>query len=1584
MFDLSRPYFSAFLLSKRILCTGCLLMLLGGFGLSIQAQTAQFAGAQSTIPTSSLNQPTALAVDANGNVYVADSDNYRVLKETPSGGAYTETVVGYASGQVSSVAVDANGNVYFGDNGAGRVLKATFAGSTYTQSVVPTSALSDAAGLAVDASGNLYISDLFNHRSLKETLSGGTYTESTIGSGLQNPKGIAVDSSGNVYIGDSGSNTVYKETPSGGSYVQSVVTSAISFPWGVAADAAGNVFIANGMMAVRETPSNGSYIQSTITSTALDNDLGIAVDANDNVYIAQTDMGTKLILKEWAPTAQVSFGSQGSVTTLIFTFTAAGSIGKPEVLTQGTPGLDFTDAGTGSCTTNGTSHVYSVGSQCAVNVLFTPRAAGPRYGAVVLPNSSGQSAMTYYIQSTGWAPQLSYQPGTQTTLSMSGVTNPYAMAVDAAGSLYIVNAVTAYSASNAVIKESWNGNGYTQSTVATGLTYPVGVAVDGAGNVYIADQDAPAVLKETPSNGGYIQSTLFSGLGNVESVAVDGSGNIYVGSLAYGLLKESLTTTGYTQSTIARTRYVFGMAVDVGGNLYVSTNGSGSSNLYKEALNNGIYTESPIASASGIGVAVDASENVYTAQPFGSSVYKYTLSGSTYAQSTLVTISSNIQGVAVDGSGNVFYSSDGNGVVGKIDYSDPPTLIFAATAVGSTSSDSPKTVTVTNKGNVALTFPIPGVGSNPQITTNFSLDSSGGSACPLLSTSASSTGTLAAGASCLLPISFAPTQASPLSGALVLTDNELNAAAPGYATQEIALGVVGAQTTPSIDWTAPQSIAYGTPLSGIQLNASSTVPGTMIYSPAAGTILSAGTSTLAVTLTPTNLASYTTAIASTTLTVTPATPTINWPTPLAITYGAQLGAAQLNATSTVAGTLTYTPAAGTILTAGQHTLSVTLTPTDSTDYTSATATITITVTQATPVITWPNPAATPYGTALSAAQLNATAAMPGVFTYTPAAGTILGAGLHILSVSFVPTDTTDYLSATGSNTLTIARVPLTITAASTSRAYGAANPVFSETVTGAVNNDTFATSAYSSAGTTSAVGTYVILPSVGGGNLADYSVSYVNGTLTVTPAALTVLAGTATRVYAAANPALTGTVTGALNGDTFSVTGATTATATSPVGSYPITYTVTGANLPNYTVTQATGTLTVTQATPVITWATPPAITYGTALSAAQLDATASTAGTFVYIPAAGTVLGAGTQTLSVAFRPTDTIDYVAPATTAVALTVNKAALAIAANNTARVFGAANPAFIGTIAGAVNGDTFTETFSTPATAASLLGSYAIVPTVAGANLADYAVVSTSGTLTITQAGTATTFALSNSNLTLTATVLSLTSGTPTGTVGFYEGQTLVGTGTLNSGVASYTATTFPAGNVVVTAEYSGDVDFTQSQSPAIVVLAITPAQTSLTVPATGSVADTMAITAATGFAGTLTFTCSGLPASATCSFSPATYTFSGTSNSASVTMTVQTGVTAHSSTPQLLGRGGGLTVLAGVFGLLTLGGWRRKLRIEGLLAVMLLGAVCAAVTACGSSPTASPQSPPGTSTVQVVAAGATGFSQTTSVTLTVQ
>jgi hypothetical protein len=228
------------------------------------------------------------------------------------------------------------------------------------------------------------------------------------------------------------------------------------------------------------------------------------------------------------------------------------------------------------------------------------------------------------------------------------------------------------------------------------------------------------------------------------------------------------------------------------------------------------------------------------------------------------------------------------------------------------------------------------------------------------------------------------------------------------------------QATPVITWAAPSAITYGTALGSAQLDATASASGSFSYSPAAGTVLAAGPQTLSVNFTPADTTDYTGASATTTITVAQATPAVTWAAPSAITYGTVLGSAQLDATASVPGTFTYSPAAGTVLHAGAgQVLTATFTPTDTTDYTGASASTTITVAQATPAVAWPAPSAITYGTALGSAQLDATASVPGTFTYSPPAGTVLAAGAQALKVTFTPTDTTDYTGASATTTLTV-------------------------------------------------------------------------------------------------------------------------------------------------------------------------------------------------------------------------------------------------------------------------------------------------------------------------------------------------------------------------------------------------------------------------------------------------------------------------------------------------------------------------------------------------------------------------------------
>ncbi len=571
-----------------------------------------------------------------------------------------------------------------------------------------------------------------------------------------------------------------------------------------------------------------------------------------------------------------------------------------------------------------------------------------------------------------------------------------------------------------------------------------------------------------------------------------------------------------------------------------------------------------------------------------------------------------------------------------------------------------------------------------------------------------------------------------------------------FASASTTSSLTVTKATPTITWSNPADITYGTALSATQLDATAPVAGTLTYNPAAGAILKAGAGQkLSVSFRPTDTADYSTATDMVTINVEQAAPTITWSNPADIAAGTALSATQLDATASVPGTFTYSPPAGTVLKVGAgQTLSASFTPTDTTDYTTAADTVTINVREATPTITWPNPADIAYGTALSATQLDATASVPGTFTYNPPLGTVLKPGTgQTLSVSFTPTDTTDYTTATGTAMINVDKATPTITWSSPADiTYG--------TALSAAQLDATAS---------------------------------VPGTLTYSPPVGTVLKAGA--------------------GQTLSVS-------------------FMPADTTDYTTAAGTATINVDKAAVTITWSNPANITFGTALSTTQLDATASVPGAFTYVPAAGAFLNAGnSQTLSATFTPQDLTDYTTAAATATII-VEKATPTLKLSDAGGAYdGSPFPASV-TIAGSgeenapaaslegVNptltyydgsGTAGTGLGSAPPTAA---GTYTVVASFAGT--ADYfAVESAPVTFTIGPATATITLASSTGStvygqaITFVATVRAPI--TPSGTVTFLEDGTTLATVPLDSsGTATLNTAGLALGPHAITATYSGD------------------------------------------------------------------------------------------------------------------------------------------------------------------------------------
>jgi 6-phosphogluconolactonase (cycloisomerase 2 family) len=280
-------------------------------------------------------------------------------------------------------------------------------------------------------------------------------------------------------------------------------------------------------------------------------------------------------------------------------------------------------------------------------------------------------------------------------------------------------------------------------------------------------------------------------------------------------------------------------------------------------------------------------------------------------------------------------------------------------------------------------------------------------------------------------------------------------------------------------------------------------------------------------------------------------------------------------------------------------------------------------------------------------------------------------GTHAIVASFAAAGSFT-ASTSAPAVLTVTTAVLTVVPTPTSNVYGSPIPAtLGFAYSGFVNGDTSAVvtgtpvcTVPATVTVTSPVGSYPITCAIAGLTATNYTFAAVPGTFTITPAPLTITADNQTRAFGAPDPVFTGTITGILNGDAITASYSTTATASSPVGTYPIVPSAVGAAavLANYSITLVNGTLTVT---PVVATNVP---------------------------------------------------------------------LTVTANNFSRLYGSPNPVFTASITGALNGDTFTVTFSTTATTASGVGAYPInIVTVTGANIANYVVTTVPGTLTINPA-----------------------------------------------------------------------------------------------------------------------------------------------------------------------------------------------------------------------------------------------------------
>jgi len=1217
------------------------LSTLGEFAPSAEAQTAHFSWAVSAVGNG-FSFPNGVAVDGSGNVFVADTGNNTVKELLAMGGYTTVNTLGSSFNSPEGVAVDGSGNVFVADTGNNAVKEILATGGYATVNTLG-SGFNSPGGVAVDGSGNVFVADVSSN-AVKEILAAGGYTTvNTLGSGFISPGGVAVDGSGNVFVADTGNNAVKEVLAAGGYTTVNPLGSGFISPAGVAVDGSGNVFVADtGNSAVKEVLAAGGYITVNTLGSGFTSPFGVAVDGSGNIFVADTGNGAvKEIMIQ-----SVNFGSAAIGTTtpltipLAFTFDTAGTITAPAVLTQGAAGLDFADAGVGDTCTAGT---YTAGATCTLNVSFTPQFRGVRRGAATLTNGSGAAIATAYVYGTGSGPQVTFSPGTQSALG-GGFNFPGGVAVDGSGNVFVGDA------SNNAVKEILAAGGYTNvNTLGSGFNYPTGVAVDGSGNVFVADSSNNAV-KEILAAGGYATvNTLGSGFASPGGVAVDGSGNVFVADSSNNAVKEILAAGGYTTVNTLGSGFASpgGVAVDGSGNVFVVDTGN---NAVKEILAAGGYTTvNTLGSGfnSPRGVAVDGGGNVFVADNGNIAVKEIFAAG---GYTTVYTLGSSFNspiGVAVDGGGNVFVADVGNNTVVKLDFADPPSLSFASTAVGSTSSDSPQTLTLANIGNAPLTFPVPGTGSNPVISDGFTINSS---TCPQL-TSSSSPGTLASGSSCTNLISFMPTTVGSISGSLVTTDNHLNAAAPGYTTQSIALSGTGTAGTPTIIFTVPNHTYGDAPFT---VSATSNSTGAFTYSVVSGpatisgsTVTLTGAGTVVLQASEVADSNYVATTNNSTFTVAAGTPTIIFSVPNH-TYGD--APFTVSAASNSTGTFTYTVVSGpatisgsTVTLTGAGTVVLQASEAADSNYAIATQNVTLTVTTGTPTIIFTVPNHT-YGDAPF--TVSATSNSTGAFTYTVVSGpatiagstvTLAGAGTVVLEASEVADS--NYVATTNNATFTVAAGTPTIIFTVPNHTYGDAPFTVSATSnsTGAFTYTVVSGPATISGSTVTLTGAGTVVLQASEAADPNYVASTKNATFTVADIAPTIIFTVPNHTYGDApfTVSATSNSTGAFTYTVVSGPATISGSTLTLTGAGTVVLQASEAEDPNYVAATKNATFTVAAGAPTIIF-TVPNHTYGD--TPFTVSATSNSTGAFTYTVVSGpatiagstvTLTGAGTVVLS-------------------------------------------------------------------------------------------------------------------------------------------------------------------------------------------------------------------------------------------------------------------------------------------------------------------------------------------------------------------
>jgi hypothetical protein len=641
--------------------------------------------------------PSGVAVDGSGNIYVADTDNCAIRKITSSGGV--TTVAGSAghcgssdgSGSAAQfygplgIAIDGSGNLYVADTGNNAIRKitpvgivTTFAGSAgvsgFSDGTGSAAIFNNPQGIATDSGGNVYVADTANNSIRKITPAGvvttlagteGSGTGSQDGTGtnaqFSRPCSVAVDGNGNVYVADTNNQTIRKITPVG------VVTTFVG--------TAGQIGYADG---------TGSAAQFNYPQ-------GVAVSISGNVIVSDSDNDT---IRTITPA--------GAVTTLAG---AAPMIGDTNGAGSAARFYDPTDAVVDH---NGTLYVADY-----------------------------SNSLIRKITAAGVVSTLSDGTNDPTGIGFSG---PEGLALDGSGNVYVadtLNNTIRVVSSTGMVSTLAGTAGRVGSADGTGAAasfhFPSGVAVDASGNLFVTDSLNSTIRKISPAGvvttlaGTAGQPGISDGTGSAAQfgfpwgIAIDPSGNLYVSDRSANTIRmispAGVVTTlagmggviGSSDGTGSAARFALpqGIALDGSNNVYVADTvnqtirkvnpGGVVSTLLGQVNRQGLVTgQGPgiLNSPMGVAVASDGSriyvptENeIVEASASPAATPTFSPTAGTYASTQSVSIADSTSGATI------YYTTDGSTptinstqYTGPITVSTSQTLNSIATASGYTSS----------------------------------------------------------------------------------------------------------------------------------------------------------------------------------------------------------------------------------------------------------------------------------------------------------------------------------------------------------------------------------------------------------------------------------------------------------------------------------------------------------------------------------------------------------------------------------------------------------------------------------------------------------------------------------------------------------------------------------------------------------------------------------------------------------------------------------------------------------------------------------------------------------------------------------